>query len=116
MLIPRRALWCLASLWLTGGPYAPLAQAQNFSEWTQASAVTQVEYRWKRNETKGCDIEYRNIQDRGRKKYKARVVFQTNGEEHNQTNAIVTFTEVTTTASDHVAACTVITDVTVTRF
>jgi hypothetical protein len=96
--------------------WVQLAHSQNFSEWTQASGVTQVEYRWKRNDVKGCDVEYRDQQERGRKKYKTRIVFQTDGDERKQTNAILSFNEGVANASDHVQTCNLITDVTVTRF
>lgn len=115
MALSQRALWCIA-LWILGTPLLPGAYAQNLSDWNQASGVTQVEYRWKRNDVRGCDVEYRDTQGGPRKKYKTRIVFQTDGDEHHQANAILLFAESTSTAWDHVASCSMITDITVTRF
>jgi hypothetical protein len=97
------------------GPYLQLAHAQVFSDWIEASGFSQVQYRWKKGDAKGCDVEYRDVQQRVKQKYKTRIVYQSDGDEHHQANEILSFTD-TPTATDHVQACTIITDITVTRY
>lgn len=94
----------------------PIVRAQTFSEWNQATGVKTIEYRWKPTESKGCDVEYRNNKPKDKKKYKARLVFQANDDERNVPNAVVSFADGTGTATDHIPSCTMVTDISVTRF
>ena len=87
-----------------------------FSEWNQATGVKTIEYRWKPNESKGCDVEYRNNKANDKKKYKARLVYQTNDEEKDVPNAVISFAAGTNSTTDQIPSCTMVTDISVTRF
>ena len=116
----RRTLWCMAGLWVAFGACAHFAASQstsqqNFSDWVQASGFSQVVYRWRPNQQRGCDVEYKNLERHHKRTYKTRIVFQTSGEEHHLENAVLSFSG-TPVAADHVEVCTAITDITVTNF
>lgn len=111
----RRTLNCATALCLCGIAFH-MACAQSFSEWNQATGVKSIEYRWKPSEARGCDVEYRNNKPKDKKKYKARLVFQIDEDEKDVPNAVVSFADGTGVATDHIPACTMVTDISVTRF
>ena len=107
-----RAAWLIGAI-LTAA--VPASAQQEFSEWTQSTGFKQVEYRWRQNDAKGCDVEYRNRIEADRKKYKSRIVYQINGDEHEKPYTIVSFAD-PAPHLDQVTVCTKVTDVSVTRF
>ena len=111
----RHGMYCVAGFCLCMG-VLQTARAQSFSEWNQATGSKTIEYRWKPDEAKGCDVEYRNSKPHDKKKYKARLVFQTNDDEKNLPNAVVSFADGSGVATDKIPACTMVTDISVTRF
>ncbi len=89
--------------------------AQSFSDWNQANGYKKVEYRWRQNESKACELEYRNTDNRDKKTYKSRVVFRQGDDEHEKPYTIVSFGDAPPYV-ETVPACSEITDVSVTRF
>lgn len=120
MLI-RRTLWFILGLWVACGVSAQFASSQtpseqSFSDWIQASGFGQIKYRWKPNDQRGCDVEYKNFDDHRNRKYKTRIVFQASGDEHHLENAVLSFGDGSPVSADHIAICNAITDITVTHF
>ena len=111
-----RRVFFWAAVLCTGMPGVQTGYAQSFSEWNQATGVKTIEYRWKPNESKGCDVEYRNNKANDKKKYKARLVYQTNDEEKDVPNAVISFAAGTNSTTDQIPSCTMVTDISVTRF
>ena len=103
----------LAAVFLVG--ISPAPAQQDFSEWNQATGFKHVLYRWRQNDSKGCDVEYRNDSEADKKKYKSRIVFQIDGDEHEKPYTIVSFAD-PAPHMDQVPVCTRVTDVSVTRF
>jgi hypothetical protein len=120
MSIRQPAWWVVALCLVLGAPTGfVLAQSTDqlsFSSWIQASGFSYIEYRWRLNAERGCDVEYRNAHDRRLRTYKTRIVFQTSGEEHHLENAVLSFEDGIPVSSDHVSVCSGITDITVTHF
>jgi hypothetical protein len=96
-------------------PYSLGAQ-KGFSDWNQTSGYKRIEYRWRQNDTKGCDVEYRNLDERDHKKYKGRIVYQVRGDEQIEPYTVVSFADPTPPPVEKIAVCTEVTDVSLTRF
>ena len=111
--IRKKVIW-LTAAFFAAAPARPL-RAQDFSEWNQVSGIKRVEFRWRQNDAKGCDVEYRNLNEADHKKYKSRIVFQIDGDEHEKPYTIVSFAD-PAPHMDQVPVCTQVTDVSVTRF
>jgi hypothetical protein len=100
---------------LCPGQSFQLRAEQTYSDWTQATGIKHIEYRWRQNDAKGCDVEYRTVDANDKKKYKSRIVFQIDGDEHEKPYTIVSFAD-PAPHLDQVPVCTQVTDVSVTRF
>ena len=117
--VHRRRPWNLCigtSFLLLAASTTLLAQASEFSEWNQSSGFKRVEYRWRQADGKACVVEYRNLDDRDHRRYKSRIVFQADGDERINPYTVVSFAQPTAGHTDTVPVCTMITDVSVTRF
>ena len=93
----------------------PASRAQDYSEWNQATGIKHVEYRWKPVESATCEIEYRNRDDRDHRKYKSRIAFRRESDEQLYPYTVVSFAE-PAPHIDRVPACSMVTDVSVSRF
>ena len=92
-----------------------ISQAQDYSEWSQATGIRHVEYRWRAAEATSCEVEYRNRDDRDHRRYKSRIAFRREADEQLQPYTILSFAE-PTSHIDHVPECSQVTDVSVSRF
>lgn len=93
----------------------PTVQAQDYSEWNQATGIRHVEYRWRPADATTCEVEYRNRDDRDHRKYKSRIAFRRETDEQVHPYTIVSFAEPSPHV-DRVPECSQITDVSVSRF
>jgi hypothetical protein len=70
----------VSSLIFAGLSIPSFAQGNSYSDWTQTSGGSQIQFRWAKSSGRGCDIQLRNLDGNDRKYYHGNISYSGQGD------------------------------------